>query len=115
MDEMTRARFEEEEQEWLARAREAEQEERELGHQMKMGIEAAFNMANTSGGVNGRQLRLVAVDDGYEPARTAETMKQLNEQDRVFGIVGSVGSGLHVDNQLELDRCLRHLFLLLAR
>jgi ABC-type branched-subunit amino acid transport system substrate-binding protein len=35
---------------------------RELGHQMKMGIEAAFNMANTSGGVNGRQLRLVAVE-----------------------------------------------------
>ena len=65
---------------------------KELGQNMKLGIEAAFNVANTNGGVNGRQLRLVAVDDGYEPTRTAETMKQLYEQDRVFGIVGNVGT-----------------------
>jgi branched-chain amino acid transport system substrate-binding protein len=65
---------------------------KELGHQMKLGIDAAFNVANTNGGVNGRQLRLVAADDGYEPTRTAETMKQLYEQDRVFGIVGNVGT-----------------------
>jgi branched-chain amino acid transport system substrate-binding protein len=32
------------------------------------------------------------VDDGYESTRTAETMKQLYEQDRVFGIIGSVGT-----------------------
>jgi branched-chain amino acid transport system substrate-binding protein len=65
---------------------------KELGQNMKLGIDAAFNVANTKGGVNGRQLRLVAVDDGYEPTRTAETMKQLYEQDRVFGIVGNVGT-----------------------
>jgi branched-chain amino acid transport system substrate-binding protein len=65
---------------------------KELGQNMKLGIDAAFNMANTKGGVNGRQLRLVAVDDGYEPTRTAETMKQLYEQDRVFAIVGNVGT-----------------------
>jgi ABC-type branched-subunit amino acid transport system substrate-binding protein len=59
---------------------------------MKLGIDAAFNVANTKGGVNGRQLRLVAADDGYEPTRTAETMKQLYEQDRVFGVVGNVGT-----------------------
>jgi branched-chain amino acid transport system substrate-binding protein len=65
---------------------------KELGQNMKLGIDAAFNVANTNGGVHGRQLRLVAVDDGYEPTRTAETMKQLYEQDRVFGIVGNVGT-----------------------
>jgi branched-chain amino acid transport system substrate-binding protein len=65
---------------------------KELGQNMKLGIEAAFNVANTNGGVHGRQLRLSAVDDGYEPTRTAETMKQLYEQDRVFGIVGNVGT-----------------------
>jgi len=32
------------------------------------------------------------VDDGYEPARTTETMKQLYEQNRVFGMVGNVGT-----------------------
>ena len=65
---------------------------KELGQNMKLGIDAAFNVANTKGGVNGRQLRLVAADDGYEPTRTAETMKQLYEQDRVFGVVGNVGT-----------------------
>jgi ABC-type branched-subunit amino acid transport system substrate-binding protein len=65
---------------------------KELGRQMKLGIETAFNLANDTGGIHGRQLRLIAADDGYEPARTAETMKQLYEKDQVFGIVGNVGT-----------------------
>jgi branched-chain amino acid transport system substrate-binding protein len=65
---------------------------KELGQNMKMGIEAAFNAANVNGGVYGRQLRLIAVDDGYEPARTAITMKQLYEKDQIFGLVGNVGT-----------------------
>jgi ABC-type branched-subunit amino acid transport system substrate-binding protein len=65
---------------------------KELGRQMKLGIETAFNTANDGGGVHGRQLRLLTADDGYEPTRTAETMKQLYERDQVFGIVGNVGT-----------------------
>jgi branched-chain amino acid transport system substrate-binding protein len=65
---------------------------KELGQNMRLGIETAFRAANASGGVYGRQLRLVAVDDGYEPARTAATMKQLYEKDQVFGVIGNVGT-----------------------
>jgi branched-chain amino acid transport system substrate-binding protein len=65
---------------------------KELGRQMKLGVETAFNNANDGGGINGRQLKLVTADDGYEPTRTAETMKQLYEKDQVFGIVGNVGT-----------------------
>jgi branched-chain amino acid transport system substrate-binding protein len=65
---------------------------KELGQNMKLGIDAAFHVANAKGGVHGRQLRLVVADDGYEPSRTVETMKQLYEQDRVFGVVGNVGT-----------------------
>lgn len=65
---------------------------RELGRQMKLGIDTAFNRANDAGGVDGRMLRLVAADDGYEPKRTAEAMKQLYEKDQVFGIIGNVGT-----------------------
>jgi len=54
---------------------------KDLGHQMRVGIETAFRMANDTGGVNGRVLKLVTADDGYEPARTADTMKQLYDQD----------------------------------
>jgi len=65
---------------------------KELGQNMKLGIEAAFRVANAKGGVHGRQLRLIAADDGYEPARTALTMKRLYEGDQVFGVVGNVGT-----------------------
>src|SRR5499433_24689 len=64
---------------------------KELGR-MKLGIETAFNVVNAGGGVHGRKLRLIAADDGYEPARTTETMKQLYEKDQVFGIIGNVGT-----------------------
>ena len=65
---------------------------KELGRQMKLGVESAFNVINDAGGVHGRQVKLVAVDDGYEPTRTVETMKQLYERDQVFGIIGNVGT-----------------------
>ena len=65
---------------------------KELGRQMKLGVESAFNVINDAGGVHGRQVKLVAVDDGYEPTRTTETMKQLYEKDQVFGIIGNVGT-----------------------
>ena len=65
---------------------------KELGRQMKLGIETAFGAINDAGGIEGRQLRLVAVDDGYEPGRTVSAMKDLVEKHGVFGIVGNVGT-----------------------
>src|SRR5262252_805380 len=65
---------------------------KELGQNMKLGIEAAFNVANANGGVFGRKLRLIAADDGYEPSRTTGTMAQLYEKDQVFGMIGNVGT-----------------------
>jgi ABC-type branched-subunit amino acid transport system substrate-binding protein len=65
---------------------------KELGRQMKLGLDTAFAAVNQAGGISGRQLRLVAADDGYEPTRTVGAMKQLVEQDSVFGVVGNVGT-----------------------
>ena len=65
---------------------------RELGRQMKIGVETAFNQINDAGGVNGRLLRLVTADDGYEPTRTADVMKLLYDKDQVFGFIGNVGT-----------------------
>ena len=65
---------------------------RELGREMKLGIETAFGAINDAGGINGRRLHLVAVDDGYEPSRTLDAMKDLVEKQHVFGIVGNVGT-----------------------
>ena len=65
---------------------------KELGRQMKLGIDTAFNRVNDAGGIDGRQLRLIAADDGYEPTRTLDAMKQLYEKDQVFGFIGNVGT-----------------------
>jgi branched-chain amino acid transport system substrate-binding protein len=65
---------------------------KDLGRQMKLGIDTAFNRVNDAGGVEGRMLRLVAADDGYEPTRTVEAMKQLYEKDQVLGFIGNVGT-----------------------
>jgi branched-chain amino acid transport system substrate-binding protein len=65
---------------------------KELGRQMKLGIDTAFNQANDAGGVEGRALRLISADDGYEPTRTVDAMKQLYEKDQVFGFIGNVGT-----------------------
>ena len=65
---------------------------RELGRQMKIGVETAFSRINDAGGANGRLLRLVTADDGYEPTRTADVMKGLYDKDQVFGFIGNVGT-----------------------
>jgi branched-chain amino acid transport system substrate-binding protein len=65
---------------------------RELGRQMKLGIDTAFNRVNDAGGIEGRTLRLIAADDGYEPSHTLDAMKQLYEKDQVFGFIGNVGT-----------------------
>ena len=65
---------------------------KELGRQMKLGIETAFNLANDAGGVHGRKVTLATADDGYEPTRTADAMKALYEKEQVFGVIGNVGA-----------------------
>ena len=65
---------------------------KELGRQMKLGIDAAFSRVNDAGGVEGRMLKLISADDGYEPSRTADAMKQLYDKEQVFGFIGNVGT-----------------------
>jgi branched-chain amino acid transport system substrate-binding protein len=63
-----------------------------LGQGMRAGINAAFEEVNKKGGVNGRKLKLVSVDDGYEPDRSIAMTKKLIEEDKVFALIGAVGT-----------------------
>jgi ABC-type branched-subunit amino acid transport system substrate-binding protein len=65
---------------------------KERGRSMRAGWETALATANEAGGIHGRTLRLVALDDGYDPARTMPALKDLVENRRVFGLVGNVGT-----------------------
>jgi len=64
----------------------------DLGKAMQRGIVAGLERANRSGGVNCRKLRLIALDDGYEPARTGPIMRQLIEKENVLAVIGNVGT-----------------------
>src|ERR1700722_16932941 len=64
----------------------------DLGKDMQRGILTGLGRVNRNGGVNGRKLRLVALDDGYLPARTAINMRQLIEKEDVLAIIGNVGT-----------------------
>ncbi|MDQ3397309.1 MAG: ABC transporter substrate-binding protein [Deinococcota bacterium] len=55
-------------------------------------IDAYFRYVNDQGGINGRQLRLISRDDGYDPARTVAAVRELNDRERVFAFVGGVGT-----------------------
>jgi len=62
----------------------------QLGIQMRNGIKAYLDEVNASGGINGRKLELITLDDGYEPARTVPNTKKL--VDEVFALIGYVGT-----------------------
>ncbi|MCY3982342.1 MAG: ABC transporter substrate-binding protein [Roseovarius sp.] len=63
-----------------------------LGSDMKLGIEAAFSEVNEKGGVHGRVLKLLSVDDYYEPDAAIVNTRQLIEDDKVFALIGAVGT-----------------------
>src|SRR5579863_3184168 len=53
---------------------------------------AYFRMINETGGVNGRKVNLISVDDGYSPPKTVEQTRRLVEQDQVAFAFGSPGT-----------------------
>jgi branched-chain amino acid transport system substrate-binding protein len=64
----------------------------DLGQGMRQGILAAFAEANRSGGVAGRTLELKSRDDGYEPEKTVDATKASLDEDKVFALIGAVGT-----------------------
>jgi ABC-type branched-subunit amino acid transport system substrate-binding protein len=53
---------------------------------------AYYKMINEQGGVNGRKIKFLSLDDGYTPPRTVEQTRRLVEEDQVVAIVGSMGT-----------------------
>src|ERR1700742_5048186 len=63
-----------------------------LGVKMRQGILAAFAEVNAKGGVHGRKLELISRDDGYDPDRSVLQTFRLIEEDKVFALIGAVGT-----------------------
>jgi len=63
-----------------------------LGINMRAGIMAAFNEANEKGGVHGRKLKLVSLDDSYEPELAIRNTRTLIDKHKVLSLIGAVGT-----------------------
>jgi ABC-type branched-subunit amino acid transport system substrate-binding protein len=72
---------------------------------------AYFKMINDKGGVNGRKINLITLDDGYSPPKTVEQTRRLVEQEEVAVILNPLGTptGLAVRKYLN-DKKVPQLF-----
>ncbi len=65
---------------------------RQLGIHYRAGLLAAFGERNAKGGVNGRSLELISLDDGYEPEMAAANAERFASKDDVLAVIGGVGT-----------------------
>jgi ABC-type branched-subunit amino acid transport system substrate-binding protein len=65
--------------------------------------EAYFTMINAKGGVNGRKINMISLDDAYSPPKTVEQTRRLVEQDEVLAIVGTIGTPTNSATQKYLN------------
>src|SRR5262249_4056839 len=57
---------------------------------------AYFQMINDQGGVNGRKLNIIVLDDGYSPPKSLEQTRKLVEQDQVAFVFSSLGTPTNI-------------------
>ncbi|MBM3646724.1 MAG: ABC transporter substrate-binding protein [Alphaproteobacteria bacterium] len=55
-------------------------------------IEAYWKSVNEKGGVNGRMVKFITLDDGYSPPKTVEMVRQLVEQEKVLCLFNTLGT-----------------------
>jgi branched-chain amino acid transport system substrate-binding protein len=56
------------------------------------GAKAQFSFVNDRGGVDGRKINFVTLDDGYEPPRAVQNARRLIEQEKVFALFNTLGT-----------------------
>ena len=54
--------------------------------------QAYFKMINEAGGINGRKINLISLDDGYSPPKTVEQVRKLVEQEEVLALFQTLGT-----------------------
>ncbi|MCA1457482.1 ABC transporter substrate-binding protein [Bradyrhizobium sp. BRP22] len=64
---------------------------------------AYFQKVNAEGGVNGRKINLISLDDGYSPPKAVEQTRRLVESEEVLAIVGTFGSPTNFATQKYLN------------
>lgn len=64
---------------------------------------AYFKMVNERGGINGRKVELISMDDAYSPPKTVEQVRRLVESDEVLAMFSMLGTGPNIAAQKYLN------------
>ncbi|HKS17991.1 MAG TPA: ABC transporter substrate-binding protein [Bradyrhizobium sp.] len=65
---------------------------------------AYWKMLNSRGGINGRKITMISLDDGYTPPKTVEQTRRLVEQDEVLAVFSSPGTPTNAAVQRYLNQ-----------
>jgi len=85
------------------------------GKQLRNGMQMRVDEANEGGGVNGRKLKLVIEDSGYDPKKGVLATQKMLQKDRIFAMIGTLGTPVVLTSMpLVLDKGVLHLFPLTA-
>lgn len=63
--------------------------------EIPLGAQAYFDYVNANGGVNGRKIKYIARDDGYNPTNTSQVTNELVLKDEIFAMIGGLGTPTH--------------------
>ncbi|MBV8840022.1 MAG: ABC transporter substrate-binding protein, partial [Alphaproteobacteria bacterium] len=79
------------------------------------GMRMRVDEVNAAGGINGRKLRLVVEDHGYDPKKAVLAAQKMVQQDKIFAALGSIGTATAMASMpIYLDAKVAHLFPLSA-
>ena len=83
--------------------------------QLKLGMEMRVDEINAAGGINGRKLKLVVEDHGYDPKKAVLATQKLVQKDRIFAMIGTIGTAPSLASMpILFDKNVPHLFPLTA-
>ncbi len=67
-----------------------------FGKQLRLGMMLRVDEVNEQGGINGRKIKLLVEDSGYDPRRAVLAAQKLVNQDKVFAVIGHVGTATNM-------------------
>ena len=72
------------------------------------GMQMRIDEINAEGGINGRKFRLIVEDSGYDPKKGLLAAQKLVQRDKVFAVVGTIGTAVNLATGCVLGPPLRH-------
>ena len=86
-----------------------------FGKALRLGMQMRVDEINDQGGINGRKVKFIAEDSGYDPKKGLLAAQKMVQQDKIFAMVGTIGTAVNLATFPTLfDKGVMNLFPLTA-